>query len=228
MPNPAPIGRVAFVHTVGVLVDRFRKMAAASLPGVDAFHVLNESLLQDLLRDGPSAGITRRVVQQAALAADAGATLVVFTCSSTSPAVDVARELVSVPILKIDDPMAEQATSRGGRVGVICTTRSTVDPSTALLKQHAKAAGSAIEIETVLLPGAYDALFSGDVARHDEIVREAAVSLAARCDVLVLAQASIAHLQEPLSGLVAIPVLASPPLLMARLRGLVSPGAATV
>jgi Asp/Glu/hydantoin racemase len=212
--------RIAFVHTVGRLVEMFRQMAARELPQADIFHVLNESLLQDLLRNGESPAITRRIVQQAMLAADAGASLVVFTCSSTSPAIDAARPLVSVPILKIDDPMAERAVATGGKIGLVCTASSTVAPSSSLLEAHARAAGSTIVIEPLLLKEAYDALFAGDTARHDAIVTEAAVAMAPQCDCLVLAQASLAHLQEQLSAKVDVPVLASPPLLMQRLRAL--------
>lgn len=212
--------RIAFVHTVGRLVEMFRQMAARELPQADIFHVLNESLLQDLLRDGESPAVTRRIVQQAVLAADAGASLVVFTCSSTSPAIDAARPLVSVPILKIDDPMAERAVAAGGKIGLVCTASSTVAPSSALLEAHARAAGRAIEIEPLLLKEAYDALFAGDTARHDAIVTEAAVAMAPRCGCLVLAQASLAHLQEPLAAKVDVPVLASPALLMEKLRAL--------
>jgi aspartate/glutamate racemase len=102
--------RLAVLHTVSALAERFKPMFREKLPErVDTFHMVDESLLQDLMRHGPQPGITRRIVTFAGLAADAGADLIVFTCSSTSPAIDVARQTVAVPILKIDDPMAARA-----------------------------------------------------------------------------------------------------------------------
>ena len=74
----------------------------------------------------------------ATLAADAGADLIVFTCSSTSPAIDVARKLVPAPIVKIDDAMYADAARSDGRVGLLCTTRSTLEPSRSLLAEHAR------------------------------------------------------------------------------------------
>jgi len=103
------IRRIAFIHTVAMLVERFRPRLQAELPEADCFHMLDESVLQDLIRQGPSSAITRRVCGLARLAEDAGADLIVFTCSSTSPAIDVARDIVTVPILKIDDPMYAEA-----------------------------------------------------------------------------------------------------------------------
>jgi Asp/Glu/hydantoin racemase len=210
--------RIGFVHTVGFLVDDFRARMRRELPDVDCFHILNESLLQGLLRGAPIATVYRRVVEQIALAADAGADLVVVTCSSTSPAVDIARRLVVVPILKIDDPMAEKAVATGPRIGLVCTATSTVEPSSALLRAHAGTQGRAISIAPTVLPQAYSALMAGDRTQHDAIVRDAAVALAAGVDVVVLAQASLAHLRDDLAAVLTIPVLASPPLLMQCLR----------
>ena len=56
------IRSVAFIHTVAMLVERFRPRFQKELPNMRCFHMLDESVLQDLLHDGPSPGITRRVV----------------------------------------------------------------------------------------------------------------------------------------------------------------------
>lgn len=206
--------RIAFVHTVGFLVDRFQGLMQAQHPDTDCFHVLNEGLLQDLLRGQDTVAVYRRVVEQVVLAADGGADLVVMTCSSTSPAVDIARRIVAVPVLKIDDPMAAEAVRLGNRIAVICTNTSTPGPSQALIRAHAAAQDRTVEIETVIRPDAYQALAAGDRPRHDVLVTAAAQEVSERCDLLVLAQASIAHLQDELAHVLGKPVLASPPLLM--------------
>jgi Asp/Glu/hydantoin racemase len=212
--------RIAFVHTVAFLVDMFRQTMDRELPHVEVVHILNETLLKDLLRDGPSPKITERIVRQAVLAADAGVDMVVFTCSSTSPAINVARQMLAIPIIKIDDPMAERAVSSGNRIGLVCTARSTVDPSSALLQEHADVIKKPIEIDVSLSTHAYDALFAGDRGKHDKIIIEEASKLAETCDVIVLAQASLAHLQQPIADKTGKPTLASPPLLMDRLRAM--------
>jgi Asp/Glu/hydantoin racemase len=218
MLTPPPSPCIAFVHTVAFLVELFRQTMERELPQVEAVHVLNETLLKDLLRDGPSPKITERIIRQAILAADAGVDMVVFTCSSTSPAINLARQMLSIPILKIDDPMAEHAVSIGSRIGLLCTASSTVVPSSALLREHAARIGKPIEIDISLSTRAYDALFAGDRAEHDRIITEAAVKCAQDCDVMVLAQVSLAHLREPIANATGLPVLASPPLLIERLR----------
>jgi Asp/Glu/hydantoin racemase len=204
------IRSIAFIHTVAALVERLRPRLQAALPQQRCFHMLDESVLQDLLRAGPSPAITRRIATLATLAADAGADLIVFTCSSTSPAIDVARKLVPVPIVKIDDAMYAEAARSHGRVGLLCTTRSTLEPSRSLLAEHAAASAARVEAEAVLVPGAFDALSAGKREEHDALVTESALALARRADRLVLAQASLAHLAEPLAKATSKPVFASP------------------
>jgi len=210
--------RIAFLHTVSSLVEKFRALANGSLPGLDVFHMLDESLLKDLISQEPVPGITRRLVTFVGLAVDAGAELVVFTCSSTSPLIDTARRCYQAPILKVDDPMAERAVQLGYRIGVLCTTTSTLSPSTDLLADHAARLGRKVEVEAVLVKDAFAMLQQGDRARHDGLVEVAADDLAARSDVIVLAQASMAHLAEPLAARVPVPVLSSPPILLETLR----------
>jgi hypothetical protein len=219
--------RIAFIHTVGFLTEEFRKLMRAGLPGVDCFHILNESLLQDLLRGAPPATVYRRVTEQVLLAADAQADLIVVTCSSTSPGVDIARRLVHQPVLKIDDPMAAEAVRAGPRIGLLCTATSTVEPSTALLHSHALEQERAITVHPHVNAEAYAALMAGDRLRHDLLVRQSAAELAAEVDVLVLAQASLAHLRDLLEEELPCPVLASPPLLMGDLARRVAAFAAS-
>jgi Asp/Glu/hydantoin racemase len=206
------MNRLAVLHTVHFLADRFKAMLRERLPKLDAFHMLDESLLQDLLRHGPSPGITRRIVTFATLAADAGADLILFTCSSTSPAIDVARRVIATPILKIDDPMAEHAVTLGKRIGILCTTSSTQGPSADLVREHAARQERAVEIEPHLVAGAFQAISQGNRDEHDRLIREAAAELGRRNDVLVLAQASMAHLADALQAELPVPVLSSPPL----------------
>ncbi|WP_413205060.1 aspartate/glutamate racemase family protein [Rhodospirillum sp. A1_3_36] len=202
--------RLAFLHTGSFLVDMFKGLLATRYPGLSAFYIVDESLIQDLLTKGESPDIVRRVCTHVTQAESTGADLIVFTCSSTSPAVNVARQMVSIPIIKIDDAMAEQAVGLGKRIGVVCTASSTVGPSTTLLRDHARAQGREIEIEHCLKGDAFQAILSGDRATHDAIVTDAALTLATTCDLVILAQASMMHLRPILAEQTAVPVMTSP------------------
>lgn len=202
--------RLAAIHTVALLVDTFKPMLVSAYPDLDIFHVLDESLLQDLVRKGESPDLVLRVAMHAMMAEKAGASVILFTCSSTSPAVDTARRLISIPIVKIDDAMAELAATSGRRIGILCTTPSTVAPSSDLVRSHALRLHKDVEVKVLLKQNAYEALIRSDRKEHDRIIIKAASEIASTSDVIVLAQASLAHLADQISATTDIPVLASP------------------
>ena len=208
--------RIGFVHTSTLLAERLRVDMAMEQPYVDCFHIVNESLLQDLQRGEHRSLVYRRTIGQLQLAADTLSDLVVFTCPTLAPAADLARQMCPVPIVKIDDAMAAEAVRTGRRIAVLCTDTMTPGPMAGLLRQHAAAQRREVLVETVVRPEAHTALYAGDADRHDQIMTDAARDAVGRADLLVLALASLGHLQAPLARL-GRPVLFSPPLLMADL-----------
>ena len=131
--------QVALIHTSAMMVPPFKALAAELLAGVDVFHMVDESLLRDIIRDGrllpPTA---RRLVGHVLAAADAGADVVMVTCSSVGPAVELSRSLVTVPVLRVDEPMARQAVATGQRIGVVATLPSTLAPTAELIRRLAQ------------------------------------------------------------------------------------------
>ncbi len=103
---------------------------------------------------------------------------------------EAAAGLTGVPVLRVDQPMADKAVQTGKRIGVVATLSTTLQPTSDLVKRRAAVAGKTIELETVLCEGAFDALMSGDTATHDAMVAKALRELSAKTDVIVLAQAS--------------------------------------
>ena len=207
--------KVGFVHTVLALADRFKQQMAEFFPDVRAFHIVDESLLHDLLESGElTSSIIRRLSAHVILAREGGADLIMVTCSSTSPGVDVVRKLVDVPVLKIDDPMAEKAVEMAESIGVLATAKTTLIPSTELIKSKARIKEKSVKIESILCGKAFDSLLQGDKEGHDRLVKDAALGLAKKIEVLVLAQASMSHLATEIEKASKTPVLTSPKLAM--------------
>ncbi len=205
--------RLGLIHTVPFLVDLFKKLLAERYPNLESFHILDESILQEVARHGGlTPNVVRRITLQAINARDAGAGLIVFTCSATGPSIETARQTVDVPILMIDDPMASTAVRMGRRIGLVCTNPTTRVPSETLIKRHAAEQGKDVEVTVALEAEAFEAVLAGDKERHDAIVKEAARKISQQTDVVVLAQASMAHLAPELNKTLAVPVLASPAL----------------
>jgi len=209
-----PRKRLGLLHTSATLVPIFDQLCKAKLSNVDVFNLVDDSLIKDVIAHGRLRPQTaRRVVQLVAAAEDAGADLIMVTCSSIGPAVETAATLAAVPVLRVDQPMADQAVQMGKRVGVIATLPTTLEPTADLIRRRAVAAGREIELTSRLCDGAFEALMGGDPARHDAMVAAALKELAAQVDVVALAQASMARVVDGLpTEDRRVPILASPPL----------------
>jgi Asp/Glu/hydantoin racemase len=216
--------RVVLVHTVAGLMPVFQELAKG-LPGdVKISNIVDESLLEDAIAAGGlTQSVNRRVVDHILSAADSGAVAVLATCSSIGPAVEIASRLVDVPVLRIDEPMASAAIESGRRIGVLATVASTLNPTVDLLRRCTQGLEKDVEITPVLRDEAFTAIRSSDGARHDQIIGEALMDLAADVDVIVLAQASMARVVATLEpGALCVPVLSSPISGMARLASVLA------
>jgi Asp/Glu/hydantoin racemase len=215
--------RLAYIHTVTSLPPVFKTLSSELIPDVDIFHLVDESLLQNTIRQNRLSPTTiRRLIDHVASAREAGADLVMVTCSSVGPAVDLAKSMFDIPVLRVDQPMADLAVSSGRRIGVAATLQTTLEPTAALIRARATAAGKEVEVISRLCQGAFEAVISGDTARHDALVKAGLQELMAKTGVIVLAQASMARVVESLSEEERrVPVYSSPRLAVEYLAKLI-------
>lgn len=205
---------LALIHTSPTLAPGFTKLCHRHLPEVQVFHMVDESLIQDTVKAGGLRKATiRRLIEQIALAEVAGANAVLVTCSSIGPGATLARQLFEIPVLRIDDAMAEKAVRQAHIIGVLATLRTTLDPTSALLREKAAEAGRRVELVECLCEDAFPAVLAGDTATHDRLLQQALAQDLKGVDVIVLAQASMARVLTTLAAdVVHAPVLSSPEL----------------
>ncbi|HWV70627.1 MAG TPA: aspartate/glutamate racemase family protein [Pseudosphingobacterium sp.] len=205
---------LGLIHTSATLIPVFQQLCQQYLPGITIFNIVDDSLVKNIIAQGGEAGpsIYRRVADYVASAEDAGADYVLVTCSSIGAAVEAAAEKVRVPVLRVDQPMADMAVKTGTRIGVIATLQTTLQPTSDLVKRRAALIGKEIKLTAKLCEGAFDALMSGDVGKHDSLVADALRELSKQVDVILLAQASMARVVDTLSNEdKQVPIVASPP-----------------
>lgn len=214
---------LGLVHTSATLVPVFAELCSKYLPNLKVFNIVDDSLIKNTIACGElTASTSKRVVNYAASAQEAGADYILFTCSSIGAAVETAATLTDVPVLRVDQPMADKAVQTGKRIGVIATLPTTLEPTSDLVRRRAIAANKEIELKAVLCEGAFDALMSGDAATHDKKVGDALKQLVNEVDVIVLAQASMARVVDALTAEEKkVPILASPPIAMEYLAGII-------
>ncbi|MCU1516698.1 MAG: hypothetical protein JWQ75_1419 [Pseudarthrobacter sp.] len=199
--------RIALLHTGAVVIGPIMELVKRELPGITAINYLDDRIVADLGDPDVSDSVPRRVAGLAKAAADAGAEAIMLTCSSISElAAPISAEL-GIPILRIDEAMADQAVATGSRITVLATLPTTCGPTSRLIAERARAAGLTPAIRSVVVEGAFAAVASGDRPGHDRIVADAIRVAAEDSDVVVLAQASMASAAEGCDA--AVPVLTS-------------------
>jgi len=162
------------------------------------------------------------LIHYARFAEQVGANVILEACSSVGEVVTKMQSAVSIPIVRIDEGMAEQAVQRGEQLGVAATLPTTLEPTTRLLRAKAEKAGKQVEIMPLLIEGAYQKLMAGDREGHDNMLVEKLQALARTVDVIVLAQASMARVLPRLSAADQDKILVSPRLAMEGVKNVIA------
>jgi Asp/Glu/hydantoin racemase len=201
---------IVVVHTGPVTVQPIKDQFSAQMVDARVINIVDDSLLNDVRSAGHlTPEVTSRIYSYMSNAQAMGADIILNACSSVGEATDLLRDMIRTPIVKVDEAMAEEASSIGSRIGVVATVSTTLEPTVRLIRKKASEKGRTLEVIERIAQGAFEALLEGDGAKHDEILKRTIVELAEEVDVVVLAQVSMARL-VPALGALRVPVLSSP------------------
>jgi aspartate/glutamate racemase len=180
------------------------------LPGVCIDYITDSSLLPEIRKAGkPSQSVIQRMTLYAMAAESMGADLILNSCSTVGEVADIYSQVVSVPVVKIDDAMANQAAKLGNNIALIATLPTTLGPSRRAIDRYGRALGRAIKFTEFLDQTAWEALAAGDSQRHNEILIESIRKLDQQgFDGIVMAQVSMRALLPELTD-TKTPVLCS-------------------
>ncbi len=216
--------KLALIHTATVNAATITQLCKEVMPDVEVFNIVDESLLKNTIAAQKLTPTTyRRLATYLESAEAAGADAILVTCSSIGPAVDAGRQQVNIPVLRIDQAMANEAVRLGKRIGVIATLSTTLEPTSALVQASAAAQGQSIELVSHLCTGAFEAMMNGDTATHDRLVTTGLQTLMDQVDVIVLAQATMARVVDTLPAAEKrVPILSSPKLGVAAAKAMIA------
>lgn len=201
------------INTVRVAVDDVIHYVKELDPSITVHSIVDDSLVAEVIENnGPNSNVLRKLCTYFVFAEQTGADLILNMCSSVGEAAEVAAKMVSIPMVKIDERMAEEACKLGNRIGVVATVSTTMGPTVRLIQKSADKIGKKIKISQEICKGAFEKLTKdGDKKAHNEIVIETIRELTNSVDVVVCAQGSMHALMQDL-GKAPVPVLTSPPL----------------
>lgn len=202
---------IVAVYTGQGLDQPLKKIFDEELPECRLINIIDDSLINDVVNAGEvTPAVKKRLLQYFQHGVDMDASVILNTCSSVGEVADIAREIIDVPIVKIDEPMTHEVTENYSTIGVLATLPSTLNPTMRLLEKQAEKQDKNIKVVDGLAEGAFDALVEGKPEEHDRILFETAKQIADEVDVLVLAQGSMARMEKNLREQTGIPVLSSP------------------
>lgn len=189
--------KIGLVHATMNSVQPILHAFHTHHPSVDLINVMDEGLIWELNRTNEiTQDMTRRLIDIASKAEAAGADAILLTCSSFSPNVEGFKHLFSVPIISSDESMLNEAVKIGGKIGVVATVAKAGPTTTNLLYETAEKHEKEITVETVVITEAFQALQKGNQEIHDKMIHTEIDKLSSHCDVVLLAQYSMARAMD--------------------------------
>ena len=210
---------IALIHTVKTVANSFEQKLKDYVGEPVKIH----NLWDDFLANNPNEIGEFTIENRCRLYNDiksaemTGADMIVETCSTLTPVVNMIRPFVRVPLIAIDDAMGRKAVTCGERILVLATAGSTEGPMREKLNAEAAKLGKSIQIDFQANAEAFQAMKAVQMERHDAILLDMAKNISGY-DCVVLAQASMAHLDQKIEAICKIPVLSSPGLCMEQVK----------
>lgn len=203
--------RLHLFHTGDQHVPVFDRLFSELAPDI----VLDHTVRADLLDQAMAAGrLTDKIAVETEtalrqLAADGVATL--CTCSTIGPAVDRITQSGSLPVMRIDQAMAERAVGLSDEITIAAAAQSTLTPTRELVERMAEAADRDVTLKMVHIAEAWPHFKSGDHQAYIDTIVARLCALSPVPPVIILAQASMADAASMLGDL-DCQILTSPPL----------------
>jgi Asp/Glu/hydantoin racemase len=210
--------RIALIHATPVAIEPIRAAFASGWPQARTSNLLDDSLSADLAAEGClNERMIRRFVDLARYCAECGANAILFTCSAFGPAIEAARQSVAIPVLKPNEAMFDEALEAGNKVGLLSTFEPSIASMVREFEDEAARRSARISIRAYNVPEAMAALQRGDAGAHDRLIAQACGQFR-DCDVLMLAQFSMARAADCLPRSPGQRLLTSPHSAVARLK----------
>lgn len=212
------MNKIGVIHTTKATVDSLTSLIKSKIQDVEVYNILDDSILRDMVDERDTGLVRWRWMEYAKIFEKMGMDIILSACSTVGEFTEEAdRELV-VPVLRIDEAMAEKAVIQGEKICVLATLNSTLEPTVNLIKRKAAKVGKTVCVNGVLVEGAYDALMSQEKERHDRKIAEAVEAFVGEAEVIVLAQASMASAVTAVEGMDQNQILTSPELGVEKLK----------
>ncbi len=181
-----------------LMSEPFTKPFLKEHPEIEQMDITDSSLIKETQAAGyATPAVARRMYNYMMCAADAGADAILVTCTSVNTVTKAIRSMIPIPVISIEEPVAQKAVKAGKRIGILSSLATSAQPVKQTILEEAAKAGKEAEVRIQVADGAFEALMEGSRALHDEKVREALAELVNEVDIVVFAQISMALVEHP-------------------------------
>lgn len=210
---------IALIHTVKPVLNTFDVMLRDIIDEEIKIH----NLFDDFLANNPNEiceftiDNSNRLFNDIKSAELTGADVIVVTCSTLTPIVEKIRPFIKTPIIAIDDAMTKKAVNSGNKILILATAGSTEQPLRNKLDVDAKVIKKEIVVDFISNKEAFIEMKLNNMETHDKILLDVAKDIKG-FDCIVLAQASMAHLDNKIQEICKVPVFANTSLCLEEIK----------
>ena len=214
--------KIYLVHAAEVARPPIVASFRANWPEARVVNLLEDALMTDLAEDGRlTDAMIERFIHIGHYCIKASANAILFTCSAFGPAIEECRRQLAIPVLKPNEAMYEQLVAKSGTVSLLATFPPSLPSMLAEIEAYAKEKGTQVTVKRHLVDGALAALQDTRPDDHNRLIAEAAAKQNA-CDVIALAQFSMASAKTLAATRTATPILTTPDSAVAKLKALLA------
>lgn len=203
--------RIALLHTVPTVYQSFPALLKTRIPDAIISNTVDEYLASDAEVKGCFTKENwRRLYNIIDACEKTHPDVIGVTCSTLSPHIVGMRSYFETPLVTIDELMISEAVRQGHDILIVSTAESTVGPTKSKLLAEAKIQGKDIKVSNIVCGDAYVAIKNRDKDLHDRLVLEMLGKAPHDYDCIVLAQASMGHLEQRVGDLCHCTICTSP------------------
>jgi hypothetical protein len=212
MSNPK---RIALIHATPLAMEPIANAFARLAPELEPFNLLEDSLSRDQAQaKSISPAMFTRFERLSEYAILNGASGILFTCSAFGPAIEACAAKHSIPILKPNEAMFEQCLKFAPersilKVALVATFEASLAPMQEEFLAMAQNINREVHLYCIHVKEAMQDLANGEEELHHSKIAKS-VSELTECDVIMLAQFSMAHAHKLTQSMTKALVLTSP------------------
>jgi len=210
--------RIALIHATPLAIEPVNSSFKKLWPEASLQNILDDSLSKDHAAAGHlTADMVERFIDLAQYAKRAGCQGILFTCSAFGEAIEAAA--VAMPTLKPNEAMFEDALRAALKahqndaevlnIGLVATFAASIVSMSEEFNALTAGLERPVKLHSLFVPHAMDALAQGQADEHHRLIAEGVQTLPA-CDVIMLAQFSMAAAQTLAQTKTSTPILTSP------------------